>query len=158
MTKLQQVMIITLFSSLFSVSAEELQRLFTTPVERQQLNRERDDPKQPDPPPPEPEPLVLPELPKLPPQITVNGLIKRSRGDSTVWINEVPQTVPKAGSQTVQESFTIDFNKIDSFTVPIIITKNGQKLPLKPGQTIDTVENKVGEHFNLTNTLDKSQK
>lgn len=157
MLKWQQVITIILFGSVFNAFADELQRLFTTPLERQQLNRERDNPALPLPP-KAVEPPPLPEPPKLPPRITITGLIKRSHGHSTVWINDVPQTVTKSSSQTVQEGFTVDFNKIEGFTVPIVITKNGQQLPLKPGQTVDTVENKISERFNWVDTLDKSQK
>lgn len=154
MKVLQQTILLLLLSSFYSADSQELQRLFMTPAERQQLNYERDNPPGPTTPPGPELPVDEPVLPEPPPQITVNGVIKREHSHSTVWINDNPQPVEKLSSQ---EGFSVDFNNIKNSGIPISITKNGQTLTLKPGQTYDTTENKISERFSLTTTLDKTQ-
>ena len=59
--------------------AQELGRLFFTPERREALDRQRQ--------------LKIPENPEVPddPTLTINGVVTRSSGKRTVWINGVAQ-------------------------------------------------------------------
>lgn len=114
----------------------ELGRLFTTPQERAALDKlRRDGPKLVAPeevaPPvtPEPTPEATPPRP-----ITVNGLVRRSDGANTVWINGVNSLEGEFDSQ----GFQVDPRRIRGDRVTV--TVSGQpvrSIQMKPGQTFD---------------------
>lgn len=66
--------------------AEELGRLFFTPERRQALDRQRQ--------------LNLPDRREIPedPTLTINGVVTRSSGKRTVWINGIEQDEKDIGS------------------------------------------------------------
>ncbi|MDM8561164.1 hypothetical protein [Candidatus Parabeggiatoa sp. HSG14] len=124
-----------------STLTKKLLRLFTTVQERTAINKERE--KKP--------PLtVFPptgtgdeDFPPPPPMIgslTFNGLVKRSQGTNTVWIN---------GSENIfQPTFTVDVNKIaDDLSVPIFLTNSAQEIILRPGQSVNTIDGSIEENF-----------
>lgn len=123
-----------------SVNAEELQRLFTTPQERADLEWRRLNP---------PEKVLLqkkiekpPEPPpvKIPAFITFNGLLRRSHGPTTVWLN--------GSSQPVQEGFVAKVEELEDLSLPVVIgDKNPRIVKLKPGQTVDTTNGQIKENF-----------
>jgi hypothetical protein len=129
--------------------AEGLQRLFTTPQERAALNAERSKPPPPLPIPPtakrsKPPPTTSeqkhPSTPKSPSYITFNGLIIRSDGQPTVWIN--------GSNDLFQQGFTVELEKIaDDLSVPIVLSNSKQRIFLKPGQTVNTLDGTIQEHF-----------
>ncbi len=70
----------------FPVGSEELGRLFFTPERRQMLDRQRQ--------------LNIQERKEIPedPTLTINGVVTRSSGKRTVWINGVAQDERDTGS------------------------------------------------------------
>ncbi len=70
---------LTLIALCPAASAEELGRLFFTPERRQNLDRQRQ--------------LNIQEKQEIPddPMLTINGVVTRSSGRRTVWINGVAQ-------------------------------------------------------------------
>lgn len=112
----------------------QLGRLFTSPEQRTQLDAQRYGPPPADPalaaPPPPPPP------PPPAPPVELNGVVQRSSGRSTVWLNQAPQTEPYnqlgpgqgggAGTLTLRLS-------------------TGQVLLLKPGQRYDPATGSVSE-------------
>ncbi|CAM2952194.1 hypothetical protein [Janthinobacterium lividum] len=111
--------------------AQQLGRLFLSPEQRTQLDAQRYGPPPADPalaaaPPPPPPP------PPAPP-VELNGVVQRSSGHSTVWLNQEVQNEPhnrlahgKPGTLTLRLS-------------------NGQVVLLKPGQRYDPASGTVTE-------------
>lgn len=108
----------------------QLGRLFLSPEQRAQLDAQRYGPPAPDPamaapaPPPPPPPA---------PPVELNGVVQRSSGRSTVWLNQEAQNEPhnrlasgKPGTLTLRLS-------------------NGQVVLLKPGQRYDPTSGTVSE-------------
>lgn len=108
----------------------QLGRLFLSPEQRAQLDAQRYGPPAPDPaiaapaPPPPPPPA---------PPVELNGVVQRSSGRSTVWLNQEAQNEPhnrlasgKPGTLTLRLS-------------------NGQVVLLKPGQRYDPASGTVSE-------------
>jgi len=118
-----------------SWATEGLYRLFTTPQERATLNLER---AKPPPPPPNTDKGVS-ISPKLPATLTLNGLIIRSQGPTTVWVN--------GKNQIYQPGFKIEINQRQGITVPINLqlSQSQRLISLKPGQIINTLDGKVKE-------------
>ena len=118
-----------------SWAKDGLLRLFTTPQERAALNAERSKPTST-----ETDGEKLP-LPKFPATITLNGLIVRSQGPSTVWIN--------GKNEMYQPGFKVEINQRTGITVPISLqlSQSQRIVSLKPGQTINTLDGKVKESF-----------
>lgn len=126
------ILILSLLTLSQATWAGGLERLFTTAQERQQLNDLRTNP----PPPPG---MVEPAAP---PQITFNGLVTRSDGAITVWIN---------GSEELHQSgFNVDIDKREGIAVPITLIKARQEIWLKPGQTVSTLDGKIVENQSST--------
>src|SRR5581483_10127985 len=78
------LLVVTLFS--VGAAADPLGRLFTTPEERAQLQQLRTAPPVVAKPAPPPAPVAVQTPPEVPP-VTVNGVVVRSRGESTAWVN-----------------------------------------------------------------------
>jgi hypothetical protein len=145
---MKRFIILALLSLQFDVATtvyatEPLGRLFSTPVERKELDYLRETKKNQ---PIETEtvveqsvierrPVVLPET------INVQGYVKRNDGkDSTVWINgEAIQE--NAGNKDVR----VGKLPSNSNRIPIRIPANGQQLSLKAGQVYDPENNRVRE-------------
>ncbi|MCM2564286.1 MULTISPECIES: hypothetical protein [Janthinobacterium] len=113
-----------------TAQAQPLGRLFLSPQQRAQLDAQRYGPPPPDPalaapaPPPPPPPA---------PPVELNGVVQRSSGRSTVWLNQEAQNEPhnrlardKPGTLTLRLS-------------------NGQAVLLKPGQRYDPASGTVTE-------------
>ncbi|MCC7703932.1 hypothetical protein IGS59_16980 [Janthinobacterium sp. GW460P] len=111
----------------------QLGRLFLSPDQRAQLDAQRYGPPAPDPhlaaaPPPPPPPPA--------PPVELNGVVQRSSGRSTVWLNQAPQTEPH--NQLAR----------DKSGTPGALTlrlSNGQVVLLKPGQRYDPASGTVTE-------------
>jgi hypothetical protein len=102
-----------------------LGRLFTTEAERQRLDAQRTGTNASAvPPAPAPE-TAAPPPPPAP--LTVNGVVLRSGGHATVWINQVPQ----AGAVRLGP---------DGRTPAVTVTlPGGASVTVKPGQQVDPV-------------------
>jgi len=124
-----------------TAGAEGLLRLFTTPQERAMLNAERSKPL---PPPPKPSPPTTKLKPSntttTPPYITFNGLVIRNDGQTIVWIN--------GRQELTQQGFTVELEKMtDELSVPIVLSNTKQRIFLKPGQTLNTLDGTIQEQF-----------
>ncbi|HEX8610512.1 MAG TPA: hypothetical protein VF800_04425 [Telluria sp.] len=97
----------------------QIGRLFTTPAERQQLDIARGLVAPPPPPP------VL-EAPPAPQPLTVNGFVRRSSGKSTVWVNNEAQDGARNRFSGQAQAPRV------TLTLP-----SGQKITVKPGQSVD---------------------
>lgn len=135
-------------------AAEQLGRFFLTPEQRVELERLRHAPPAPVVPPAPPPPVVEADLPPpvtelsreemLPPApppdvppITVNGVVIRSNGQSTAWVN---------GQNTLDGDFSSDNIRVDrprGESVHIITPEHLPDVTLKPGQTYDPGTNTI---------------
>ncbi|PIF12786.1 hypothetical protein [Janthinobacterium sp. 13] len=113
-----------------TAQAQPLGRLFLSPQQRAQLDAQRHGPPPPDPALAAPAPP--PPAPPAPP-VELNGVVQRSSGRSTVWLNQEAQNEPhnrlardKPGTLTLRLS-------------------NGQAVLLKPGQRYDPASGTVTE-------------
>lgn len=137
-TQIVVILILSLLTLTQTTRAEGLERLFTTAQERQQLNDIRTNP----PPPPGT------EEPAAPPHITFNGLVTRSDGPTTVWVN--------GSDELVRQGFKIDIDNREDISVPIALTKQKQEIWLKPGQTVSTLDGKIVENQSSNSTSTES--
>ena len=116
-------------------AADDLGRLFTTPQQRQTLEKLRSQKPVEEIKIPEftfAEPVVEEQKPVIG-GITVNGLVYRKGGKSTAWINSANTYEGNFGNQYIQ----IDAHNINPDDVEILIPINETKVKLKTGQTYD---------------------
>ncbi|WP_069471023.1 hypothetical protein [Candidatus Marithrix sp. Canyon 246] len=86
-----------------------------------------------------PKKIEIPK-PKLPRYISFEGLMTRSDGTTTIWINGT--------NDLYREGFTIEIDKIKpDYSIPIILNYTKQRIILKPGQNYDTLERKIKESY-----------
>ena len=132
--------------SLFALAAEPMGRLFTSPVERSNLDYLRQTKKK----------LVVPavvEAPStaleaapimLPEAVNLQGYVKRNDGkDSTVWVNN--QALQE---NTRNQDVAVGKLSDDSNRVPLKLSGNGRYLNLKAGQVYDPQTGRVREARN----------
>ncbi|MBA2592714.1 MAG: hypothetical protein M3495_20470 [Pseudomonadota bacterium] len=122
--------------------AQDLGRLFTTPQEREMLEALR---RQPPKPQTEAAPVVAPAVESAPvvPNVTMNGLVRRSRGRGMVWVNGVTSLEGDLDAQGI----AIDVGALRGTTLPVRIGNAPLAVGLKPGQTYDTGEAEVREGY-----------
>lgn len=121
------------------VKADNLGRLYTTPEQRQLLEKERNYK-------PEPEKVRVVEEPEvvevavpvveekeLGSAITVKGLVQRSDGKNTAWLNESNTFEGDLESQYIK----VDDNEITQEHVEITMPDNKTKIKLKVGDNYD---------------------
>lgn len=115
-------------TALAQAQPPQLGRLFSSPEERTQLDATRSGtppagttqaPPVPPPPPPPAPPMEL------------NGMVQRSSGRSTVWLNQTPQQEP--------------YNQVSGASQLTLRLSNGQVVVLKPGQQYDPASGTVME-------------
>ena len=115
-------------TTLAQAQPPQLGRLFSSPEERAQLDAARSGtppagaaqaPPVPPPPPPPSPPMEL------------NGVVQRSSGRSTVWLNQEPQQEPH--------------NQVSGPGQLTLRLSNGQVVLLKPGQQYDPASGTVME-------------
>lgn len=109
----------------------QLGRLFLSPEQRAQLDAQRYGPPPADPaltPPPPPPPPPPPA-----PPVELNGVVQRSSGRSTVWLNQEAQNEPHNHLAREQPG---------SLTLRL---STGQVVLLKPGQRYDPANGTVTE-------------
>jgi hypothetical protein len=123
------------------VSAAELGRLFLTPAERAQLEELRAPQSEPDDATiAEGEPTDAgSEQPALP--ITVNGIVRRSDGTRTVWINGISSF--DGDTEALPEY--VDRASLSSGRVTLKDPNGLRTIVLKPGQTYDPALGAVSE-------------
>jgi len=107
-----------------------LGRLFFTPNERAQLEKLHEEKiKSP----------TLPEKELPPPEVYLNGLVIRSHGPSSAWING-KTALKQAGVEV-----NLDPSRYDAVSITII--NGNQQLLLKPGQKVNTETNEIQENY-----------
>lgn len=111
----------------FSADAEPLGRLFFSPEERAVLDQMRQNSFRGD--------------PTSTGQITLNGIVRRSSGKSTVWINRMPQN---ENEKPLGVAVLKPASKANA--VPLLLP-SGKKVNLKAGQTLDIAKGKVREGY-----------
>ncbi len=120
------LILLLVFSPL--VTADGLQRLFTSSQERSELEVNRNKSKN-----------TSSKAHKSPSYITLNGLIIRSNQATTVWVNN--------SNEIYQEGFMVKLNEIDKLTIPIFLSDSERVISLKPGQTVNILDGKVTDSF-----------
>ncbi len=80
----------------------------------------------------------------IPDSITLNGLIIRSQGNNTVWIDE-QENPHQQGLYGLQVN--VDHLSLNQVEVPILIHSGDIQVYLKPGQTMDTTNGWVMENY-----------
>ncbi|MGQ0593888.1 MAG: hypothetical protein ACT4QB_14955 [Gammaproteobacteria bacterium] len=122
--------------------AQDLGRLFTTPEEREMLEALR---RQPPKPQTEAAPVGPPAVEPQPPasNVTMNGLVRRSRGRGMVWVNGMTSLEGDLDAQGIE----VDVGALRGTTLPVRIGNAPLAVGLKPGQTYDTEEAQVREVY-----------
>lgn len=135
-------LVIFLTTTQVTMATEKLGRLFTTPQERNALERLRHQ---------RPVEIVQPEIkirekPEAEKEeqpeiggITVKGLVYRKNGKSTAWINNSNTYEGSPENQYIQ----IDAKNIDPDNVVIEIPLNEKKVKLKTGETYNPEADQV---------------
>jgi hypothetical protein len=128
---------ITLMLPLVSSAAEPLGRLFFTPQQRSTLDNARGQKIKI-----EVEVETETETPTPPENISVNGVIKRSDGKSTVWINNQPLNEKRAprGIKIINRS-------ADDARVTLQLPPSSRNVDLKVGQNLDAVTGQIQESY-----------
>ncbi len=121
-----------------AAAQDKLGRLFFTPAERASLDNQRkvagDEANRPI--------RKDPELPKAPPprMLTLNGVVRRSDGETTIWVNNQP----------VHERFRdVDVlpGSITRETVGVQLPGSGRRVKLKVGQSVDSSTGEIEESY-----------
>lgn len=113
------IALLVLFSQ--SLQAQELGRLFFTPQQRDALDARRRA-RMPDK--PAPAPLAVSPITRL------DGFVRRSDGNSTVWVN----------GDTANDSTPLADGR-----VPVPLGDSGARVRLKPGQVVDRSSGEVSD-------------
>ncbi len=116
-------------------------RLFTTPAERRMLDRLRegahDETTSQTPLPTVPEPVPPAE------PLRIDGMVVRSGGPDTVWVDGEPVTLEGATSRDIR----IEHGADASGGVTLRVSEQSQGVHLKPGQRYDRATGRVTEAF-----------
>jgi hypothetical protein len=122
-----------------TAAQDKLGRLFFTPAERNALDAQRkvagDLANRP-------VAQKGPEIPKAPPprMVTLNGVVRRSDGETTIWVN----------NQAVHERFQeVDVlpGSITAKSVSVKLPGSGRRVKLKVGQSVDSSTGEVEENY-----------
>ena len=120
-----------------TLAEDNLGRLFFTPAQRAELDRERAAAATN-----ASRPAAVQTQPKAPPpkMVTLNGIVRRSDGETTVWVNNKP----------LHERFgdaEINAGSIAREGVGINLPASGKQVRLKVGQTVDATSGRVAESY-----------
>ncbi len=130
-------------------SAQELGRLFSTADERASLNEIRRD-RHMAIPEPAPQPVAAVEPPKVE-QLSIDGLVIRSGGANSAWINGRPVS----GGWITREGVRVDTTSGQGGgTVKFTLPSGVDTVELKPGQKIDVTTGVVVEVYERESQLD----
>ncbi len=135
---------IAMMLPLVSSAAEPLGRLFYTPEQRATLDNARRQNIKIE---------VETETPTPPENISVNGVIKRSDGQSTVWINNRPLNEKRAPS-----GIKIIGRSADNTSVTLQLPQSSHNVDLKVGQNLDATSGQIQESYQRSPPLPVIQK
>lgn len=134
LTRFLPAALVVVFATLSSPSSgESLGRLFFTPDERTHLDRARLSGGGT-----EPEGASAQQLESL----TLNGIVKRSSGKTTVWVNNSAQNesdLPSGSRSQASKTRLPDF--------PVLVQKTGKTVTLKVGQTLNIDSGEIREGY-----------
>jgi hypothetical protein len=118
-------------------------RLFFTREQRTALDANRRlavlNASRPKPPPsatPAPPPKLEAAAPRVPPDVTLNGIVRRSDGRHTVWVNATP-----LGDDTTRRE--IRTGVVDDDGVEVSTDGSGRRVRIKVGQTLDGTTGRI---------------
>lgn len=120
--------------------AQRLGRLFSTPDERALLDELRRERQIVDPDPQVVE--VVPDVPSVE-QVTINGLVLRSGGPDSAWVNGRQVD----GGARTRDGVRVDTSVTRGGRVKIILPSGAETIALKPGQKIDVESGVVIEAY-----------
>jgi len=128
-------------------AANEIEgRLFFRPDERALLDEARRRPERLPPPPPEPSAGVAAPPPPPPPPVTLDGVVRRSDGTATVWLNGKPAPGGKAlGPVEVLPPGPASAAGRVTLRVP----ETGRRVDLGVGQQFDVTSGAVRERYRM---------
>ena len=139
--------LVVLFAAVTGAAhAQSFGRLFSTPEQRIQLDEVREEYEYGKPPrPPEPEVKKDDSQANRPalPQVTVNGVVLRSSGNDTSWVNGTRIL----SGQTTPEGIRIEPRRVKGPAVKLVLPSGVGTTPIKPGQRIDIVSGTVVETY-----------
>lgn len=124
--------------SVHAVAEDKLGRLFFTPAERASLDNQRklaaDEANRPA--------RRDPQLPKAPPprMLTLNGVVRRSDGETTIWVNNQPVSDRFQDVDVMPGSITRE-------AVGVQLPGAGRRIKLKVGQSVDSSTGQVEENY-----------
>ncbi|MBC7755784.1 MAG: hypothetical protein H7Z20_03910 [Bdellovibrio sp.] len=129
------------------IAAEPIGRLFTSPMERSNLDylrqTKKNEPLKVEAPTQEAE-IAPPPIVALPDAVNLQGYVKRNDGkQSTVWVNNQAMTENSRNKEVTVGKLSEGSNR-----VPIKLSANGKRLNLKAGQVYDPESNRVQEARN----------
>ena len=138
-----------------ALAADGLGRLFLTPEQRAQLDvvREKRDRRLPVTTETEAAPVVTAPTPQGPDVVTYNGVVRRSDGKSTVWINGKPVNERDKG-QTASDVTVLGVGR--DGTVSVSVPHVGRRASLKVGQSLDVNAGTIGEPYTWPSTRQRA--
>jgi hypothetical protein len=132
-TFIQAALLVVLAGFATPSPGASLGRLFFTPDERANLDRAR-----------EVSGIAAPE--SAPTEqagsVTLNGIVKRSNGKTTIWVNQTVQhetDIPPSSKKLAGKSQVADF--------PVLVQKTGKTVTLKVGQTLEIDSGVIREGY-----------
>lgn len=117
---------------------DALGRLFFTPAQRAQIDETRRRPAAPE---PAPEAASAPA--PLPPQsLSVDGIVRRSDGQATVWVNRKPTAAPEQAG-----AVRIGPVRDASDGADLRLPDSGRRVRIKVGQEVDVQSGRIQERY-----------
>ncbi len=132
--------VIALMSIACTACAAELGRMFYTPAQRATLDTARKQNIRTEIGTDDSEAQQKPVAAPLPQNISVNGIIRRSDGKNTIWLNERPVDERQTGG--VKAAIGKNDNR-----VRLSVPESGRSVDIKVGQTVEMVSGAVDESY-----------
>jgi hypothetical protein len=134
-----------------AVAADEFGRLFFSPAQRAQLDavRAKRDRRLPMTETADTTESSLPSVPQGPDVVTYNGVVRRSDGKSTVWINGKPMTERTQGSDVSVLGVRRDG------AVSVAVPQADRSASLRVGQSMEVMSGTIEEPYARRATLDR---
>jgi len=119
------------------VPAPTLGRMFFTPTERATLDEMRKRPA------PAVAQAKAPEAPPGPEYVTLNGVVRRSDGTTTVWLNNKPVQGQRSSEGLVLAPARAGMPG----NVTVVVPQSGRRVDLKVGQQLEVTSGQVQEPY-----------